>query len=107
MKTKIQSFFQKPAIKNLSSSLIAIFLGLLIGFIIMLIANSQNAVAGLGKMFKGAFNNPAGPVRGINQLLYRSTPLIFTGLAIGFAFKTGLFNIGASGQYTMGIFGAL
>lgn len=107
MKTKIQSFFQKPAIKSLSSSLIAIFLGLLIGFIIMLIANSQNAVAGLGKMFKGAFNNPAGPVRGIGQLLYRSTPLIFTGLAIGFAFKTGLFNIGASGQYTMGIFGAL
>jgi simple sugar transport system permease protein len=30
-----------------------------------------------------------------------------TGLAVGFAFKMGLFNIGASGQYTMGMFFAM
>lgn len=34
-------------------------------------------------------------------------PLIMTGLSVAFAFKTGLFNIGAAGQYTLGAFGAL
>ena len=40
---------------------------------------------------------------GISQ----AAPLIMTGLSVAFAFKTGLFNIGAAGQYTVGIFGAL
>ena len=36
-----------------------------------------------------------------------TAPLIMTGLSVAFAFKTGLFNIGAAGQYTVGVFGAL
>lgn len=36
-----------------------------------------------------------------------AAPLIMTGLSVAFAFKTGLFNIGAAGQYTLGAFGAL
>lgn len=39
--------------------------------------------------------------------LANAAPLIMTGLSVGFAFKTGLFNIGAAGQYTLGAFGAL
>ena len=41
------------------------------------------------------------------KVLYQAAPLIMTGLSVGFAFKTGLFNIGASGQYTVGAFFAL
>ena len=37
----------------------------------------------------------------------QAAPLIMTGLSVAFAFKTGLFNIGAAGQYTVGVFGAL
>ncbi|MGI6781815.1 MAG: ABC transporter permease subunit [Acholeplasmataceae bacterium] len=107
MKSKKVSFFSKPAVKSISSSLLAIFLGLLIGFIIMIVSNPRSAIPGIGRMFIGPFNNPAGPMRGIGQLLYRATPYIFTGLAVAFAFKTGLFNIGASGQYMMGIFVAM
>ncbi len=40
-------------------------------------------------------------------MLYTAAPLLMTGLAVGFAFKTGLFNIGATGQFTMGAFFAL
>ena len=41
------------------------------------------------------------------RVLTQTAPLIMTGLSVAFAFKTGLFNIGAAGQYTLGAFGAL
>ena len=41
---------------------------------------------------------------GIGQVLFKTTPLIFTGLAVAFAFKAGLFNIGAEGQLNVGAF---
>jgi simple sugar transport system permease protein len=41
------------------------------------------------------------------KVLYQAAPLMLCGLSVGFAFKTGLFNIGASGQYTIGAFCAL
>lgn len=104
---KLKEFIKKPAFKSIGSSLLAILLGLLVGFIIMVIANPVNSGAGLVKMFQGSFNNPQGGWVGFGYLLFKATPLIFTGLAVGFAFKTGLFNIGASGQYMMGIFMAL
>ena len=46
---------------------------------------------------------PLGP----RQEIADAAPLIMTGLSVAFAFKTGLFNIGAAGQYTLGAFGAL
>ena len=101
------SFFPNPTVKSLVASLLAILLGVLVGFVIMLFTNPAGAPAGLGKIFMGSLSHPRGAVIGIGQLLFRATPLIFTGLAVGFAFKTGLFNIGASGQYMMGIFVAM
>lgn len=86
------------------SSLIAIFVGLLFGFIILLISNPDQAVKGLGVILKGGFN---GGAKGVGQMLYYATPLILTGLSVGFAFKTGLFNIGASGQLITGAFAAI
>lgn len=41
---------------------------------------------------------------GIGQVLFKATPLIFTGLAAGICFKAGLFNIGGEGQLLMGAF---
>lgn len=45
--------------------------------------------------------------KGIGQILYYATPIMLTGLSVGFAFKTGLFNIGASGQFIVGAFAAV
>ena len=38
----------------------------------------------------------------IGNMLFRAAPLIMTGLSVGMAYKTGLFNIGAPGQYLIG-----
>ncbi|NOT34052.1 MAG: ABC transporter permease [Candidatus Eisenbacteria bacterium] len=43
---------------------------------------------------------------GIGQTLFKATPLIFTGLAVAFGFRAGLFNIGAEGQLYLGAFAA-
>ena len=81
------------------SSIIAIIIGLLFGFLILIIANPDNAVEGFLTILGGGF---MGGGQGFGQVLYYATPLIMTGLSVGCAFKTGLFNIGASGQFIMG-----
>ena len=83
-----------------TAALLAIFLGLVFGFIVMLIASPANAFAGFEMILSGGFSR-------ISDVFYFATPILMTGLAVGFAFKMGLFNIGASGQYTMGMFFAL
>jgi len=42
------------------------------------------------------------PAYNLTQTLLTTTPLILTGLAVAFAFRCGLFNIGGQGQYLMG-----
>ena len=91
-------------VQSVLPSLIAIIVGLLFGFIILLISNPAQAVQGLKVILLGGIN---GGSKGIGQTLYYATPLILTGLSVGFAFKTGLFNIGASGQLITGAFAAI
>lgn len=85
------------------SSIFAILVGLGFGFIILLISNPAQAVGGFSTILTGAFRD----MRNIGRIMYFATPLILTGLSVGFAFKTGLFNIGASGQFIMGAYGAV
>lgn len=87
------------ALSSFSASLIAILAGLLCGFVILLISNPENALPGIAILFKGGFN---GGLKGVGQMLYLATPIILTGLSVGFAFKTGMFNIGATGQLMAG-----
>ncbi|MCL2545127.1 MAG: ABC transporter permease [Clostridia bacterium] len=88
-------------LSSFASSLIAIIVGLGFGLIILLISNPDQAFAGLAVIASGGFT---GGMKGIGNVLYYATPLIMTGLSVGFAFKTGLFNIGASGQLLVGAF---
>lgn len=83
----------------MSSSLIAILAGILAGFIILVISNPKNAFEGLLVLIKGGFS---GSMKDIGDTLYFATPIIMTGLSVGFAFKTGMFNIGATGQLLVG-----
>jgi len=53
-----------------------------------------------GKLLSGTFGN----FYGFGQVLFKATPLIFSGLAVALAFKAGLFNIGAEGQLYVGTF---
>lgn len=83
-------------------SIIAIVLGLIAGGILM-IAIGSNPIEGYGYLLQGALVN----IERLGNTLATATPLIFTGLAVAFAFRTGLFNIGAAGQMLIGGLGAI
>lgn len=85
------------------SSAAAIAVGLLFGFIIMLISDPQQAWAGFKLILSGGLSTG----KDFGNVLYYATPIIMTGLSVAFAFKTSLFNIGASGQFIMGAYGAV
>lgn len=97
-KEKLKVITQKinQSIDKAFPSIVAIFIGLLFGLIVMLITNPARSIFGFGHLFIGGFD------RGLVELLYQATPIILTGLSVGFAFRTGLFNIGASGQVMVG-----
>jgi len=94
----------RTGVVTFSSSILAILVGLLLGFVILLITDSSQAADGFAVIVRGGF---ADGMYGIGQVLYFATPILLTGLSVGFAFKTGLFNIGASGQFILGAFAAV
>ena len=89
---------------SVSASLICIAIGLLLGLLALAVINAEHAFGdGLMVILTSGLKSP----RNMGTVLANAAPLIMTGLSVGFAFKTGLFNIGAAGQYTLGAFGAL
>jgi len=100
----LTSFLDRPLAVKILASVIAILGGLLFGFLIMLILEPSRAFPGLLTIIFGVFRNGG---RSIGNMLYSATPIILTGLSVAFAFRTGLFNIGATGQLTFGAFFAL
>lgn len=93
-----------PLLEKIEPSLIAVACGLLVGLVVMMIFNIQESFAGFFTMLVGAFNQGS---RSIGNMFYMATPIILTGLSVGFAFKTGLFNIGAAGQMVIGAYTAI
>ena len=118
MKEKWSSLMEKDGAKTVVASLLSILIGLLVGCVIVLAVGLTNPTLGVSSVWDGirlvlggilstgrdaAGNltfgfNPAN----VGNMLFRATPLILTGLSVAVAFKTGLFNIGAPGQYLMG-----
>ncbi|MGN0776890.1 MAG: ABC transporter permease [Candidatus Ventricola sp.] len=92
------------AFLSVAASLICIIIGLLLGVVVLAIIDAEHAIGdGLLVILQSGIKSP----RNMGTVLANAAPLIMTGLSVGFAFKTGLFNIGAAGQYTLGAFGAL
>jgi simple sugar transport system permease protein len=119
--TILMKVWKKDATKSIAASLISIVCGLSIGCLILIIItiiptketslSFNTAIDGIELIFGGVFNigrNDNGSLLfGFNSvnfgdMLFRAMPLILTGLSVAVAFKTGLFNIGAPGQYLMG-----
>ncbi len=99
----MRNFLRKRGTISLMGSLLSILAGLLLGFALLLIFNPQHALSGLSNMLLTGLRD----MSKLGKVLYTAAPLLMTGLSVGFAFKTGLFNIGATGQYTIGAFFAL
>ena len=91
-------------LKQLLPSLISIAIGLLFGWYLLFITRPMDSFAGLGMILAGCFADGA---KGVGNLLYTAAPIILTGLSVGFSMRTGLFNIGAAGQFTCGAFAAI
>lgn len=110
---------KKDGIQVFMASFISILIGLVAGIIVLIIVGLTNESIsnssiwdGVRLVVIGVFNtgrDAAGNLTfGFNpaffgNMLFRAMPLILTGLSVAIAYKTGLFNIGAPGQYLAGI----
>jgi ABC-type uncharacterized transport system permease subunit len=90
-----------PGLSMIGTQLVAILMAFIVGAIILKMTG-YSPLEAYGAMLRGAF----GDVYGIGQTFTQATPIIFTALAFLFAFKSGLFNIGAEGQFLVGALGA-
>ena len=113
-----ESLLKKDGTQKLLASLLSIVIGLAVGAIVVAIVGftkpnigSTGVWDGVRLIFFGLLADGRGAtgslVWGFNptswgNMLFRATPVIMTGLSVAVAFKTGLFNIGAPGQYLMG-----
>ena len=118
MNETLLTIYRKDGTKKVLASLISILVGLFVGTIVVVIVGlSKDTITGKGiwdgvrLIFAGILStgrdatgnltwgyNP----QALGNMLFRATPLIMTGLSVAVAYKTGLFNIGAPGQYLMG-----
>lgn len=87
--------------KQITSTIIAIFCGFIV-VAVLLALTGYNPAEAFGILFRGIFSKP----KYISQVVIKATPIILTGISVAFAFKVGLFNIGAEGQYIMGTIAA-
>lgn len=78
-------------------TLVSVLLGLIVGGLILLIGGFD-PIESYKVMILGVFSQP----KYISWTILRSTPIILTGISVAFAFRTGLFNIGAEGQFIIG-----
>lgn len=104
------SFFKKPGVQTLLASILCAILGIILGFIILLFMDSEHAAEGMWAILKNFFkfnNNSTTLMYYLGSTLVKSVPVILCAEAILFAYKAGLFNIGAAGQYTVGIIASL
>lgn len=82
-------------------TLVAILLGLVVGSLVLVMAG-YNPIEAYTVLMRGIFSKP----KYVAWTIIRSTPIILTGISVAFAMRTGLFNIGAEGQFVMGSLGA-
>ena len=104
-KKKLSHSNLNSSITSVLAALLCIVIGMAVGFLVLLAINPAHAWGdGFVRIIKGGFHDAP---YGVGKELANAAPLIMTGLSVAFAFKTGLFNIGAAGQYTLGAYGAL
>lgn len=123
MRTRLSKWRKTDSARSILASILSILIGMAVGCVIVLIVaatskdlSMASAWEGIRLIFGGLFSTgrtAAGTLTfgfnptNLGNMLFRATPLIMTGLSVAVAFKTGLFNIGAPGQYLMGTMATL
>ena len=104
MKKKHGSILQSDAFQTFLSSVLCVVIGLVIGYIVLLFINPTGAWEAIVTVVKNFFYYPSRPaaMKYFGSTLVKSAPLLMCSLSVLFAYKAGLFNIGAAGQYVIG-----
>ena len=104
-----KSLLKNNGVQSLIASLLCIVLGMLIGYIVLLFINPTGAGEAIITVMKNFlnYNRADTQLKYLGNTLVKTAPLLMCALSILFAYKVGLFNIGASGQYTAGACAAL
>ena len=99
-----QSIWKNDGVQSFLAAVICIILGLFIGFLVLLAIEPSGAKDGIIAIIKNFFNYPmkAAVLKYLGNTLTKTVPLLLCALSICFCYKTGLFNIGAAGQYVVG-----
>ena len=104
MKPEKKSFIENPGVQSVLASLICILIGLVLGYIVLLLINPAGAGRALLSILKNFlyFPRPQVALEYFGSTLVKTAPLLMCTLSVLFAYKVGLFNIGAAGQYAVG-----
>ena len=99
-----KNILARDGVQTLIASLICILLGLIVGYIVLLLINPAGAGKAITAILKNFlyFPRPEVALEYFGSTLAKSAPLLMCTLSVLFAYKVGLFNIGASGQYAVG-----
>ena len=99
-----KNILAKDGVQTLIASLICILLGLIVGYVVLLLINPAGAGKAITAILKNFlyFPRPEVALEYFGSTLAKSAPLLMCTLSVLFAYKVGLFNIGASGQYAVG-----
>ena len=101
----MKKILKNDGVQSLLASLICILLGLLIGYIVLLFIDPSGAGEAIMAVIKNflTYNKKESQLKYLGNTLVKAAPLIMCSLSILFSYKVGLFNIGAAGQYCIGI----
>ncbi len=107
----LKNIFASKSTKSIIASLICILGGFLVGALVLILLAAFTNDIPISEAFRGLYYIIGGPFTSgstkdilfnLGDMLLETTPLMMTGLSVAIAFNTGLFNIGAPGQYLMG-----
>ena len=112
MKKENTSLIRNDGFQTFLASLVCILGGLVVGYIVLLIIEPSGAFEAITAVMKSFFRYPGKlMLKYFGQTLVRTVPLLMCALSVLFAYKVGMFNIGAAGQYCAGacacLYGAL
>jgi simple sugar transport system permease protein len=99
-----KNLLRSNGVQSLLASLLCIVIGLLIGYLVLLFINPAGAGDAIMAVIKNfmTYSKPESQLKYFGNTLVRTAPLLMCALSILFAYKVGLFNIGAAGQYVAG-----
>ena len=99
-----KNLLKNSGVQSLLAALICIVLGLFIGYVALLFINPAGAGEAILTVVKNflTYSKPATQMKYLGNTLVKTAPLLMCSLSILFAYKVGLFNIGAAGQYCAG-----